>query len=73
MHKENIMEEEKTNQRTTTRGLTLFFAIVILLSAVVEAMICRGGPEWLYLILMWIPAFAATVANCISFRERNFS
>ena len=65
------MEEEKTNQRTTTRGLTLFFVIVIFLSAVVEAMICRGGPEWLYLILMWIPAFAATVANCISFRENK--
>ena len=34
-------------------------------------MICRGGSEWLYLILMWIPALAATVANCISFRENR--
>ena len=48
-----------------------FFAIVILLSAVVETMICRGGPEWLYMVLMWIPAVAAVVANCISFRENK--
>ena len=48
-----------------------FFVIVILLSAVVEAMICRAGPQWLYLVLMWIPALAATVANCISFRENR--
>ena len=46
-----------------------FFAIVILLSAVVETMICRGGPEWLYMVLMWIPAVAAVVANCVSFWE----
>ena len=48
-----------------------FFAIVIPISALVETMICRGGSEWLYLVLMWIPAVAATVANCISFRENG--
>ena len=48
-----------------------FFAIVILLSAVVETMICRGGPEWLYMVLMWIPAVAAVVANCVSFWENK--
>ncbi len=48
-----------------------FFAIVIPISALVEIMICQGGPEWLYLVLMWIPAMAATVANCVSFRENG--
>ena len=36
---------------------------MILASAVAETLICMGGPEWLYLVLMWIPAMAAT--ECI--------
>lgn len=52
-------------------ALVSFFTIVILLSAVVETLICRGGPEWLYLVLMWIPTLAATVANCVFFRENR--
>lgn len=48
-----------------------FFAFVIPISAMVETMICRGGSEWLYLILMWIPTVASIVANCVSFRENG--
>lgn len=48
-----------------------FFTIVILLSALWETWICLGGPEWLYLILMWTPALAAGVAYGISFRENR--
>ena len=59
------------SQSIGKKALIVFFVIVILLSAVAETLICRGGPEWLYLILMWIPALAATVANCISFRENG--
>ena len=59
------------SQSIGKKALIVFFAIVILFSAVAETLICRGGPEWLYLILMWIPALAATVANCISFRENG--
>ena len=59
------------SQSIGKKALIVFFAIVILLSTVTETLICRGGPEWLYLILMWIPALAATVANCISFRENG--
>ena len=57
------------NRNYGKRALLSFFAIVILVSAVVETLICRGGPEWLYAVLMWIPAVAATVANCVCFRE----
>ena len=57
--------------RIGNRGLITFFGIVILLSAVAETLICRGGPGWLYLVLMWIPALAAAVGNCISFRENG--
>ena len=63
------MKIEKRNYGK--RALRCFFAIVILLSAVVEALICLGGPEELYFILMWIPAMAATAANCVFFRENG--
>ena len=59
------------NRNYGKRALLSFFAIVILLSAVAETLICMGGPEWLYLVLMWIPAVAATVANCVFFRENG--
>ena len=58
------------SQSIGKKALIVFFVIVILLSAVAETLICRGGPEWLYLVLMWIPALAATVSNCVSFREK---
>ena len=65
------MEQTMHNRRIGKKAFLTFLAIVILLSAVVETRICRGGPEWLYLVLMWIPALAATVANCVSFRENG--
>ena len=65
------MEQTMNNRSTGKKAFLTFFVIVILLSAVAETMICRGGPEWLYLVLMWIPALAATAANCLSFREKG--
>lgn len=65
------MEKTRNNRSIGKKAFLTFFAIVILLSAVVETMICRGGPEWIYLVLMWIPAMAATVANCVSFWENK--
>ena len=64
------MEQEMNNRSIGKKATFTFFLIVILLSAVVETLICWGGPEWLYLALMWIPALAATVSNCVSFREK---
>ena len=62
---------EPARKSKNTKALTAFFALVILLSAVVEALICLGGPQWLYLALMWIPALAALAASCVSFRENG--
>lgn len=59
------------SQSVGKKAFIVFFVIVILFSAVVETLICRGGSEWLYMILMWIPAVAATVANCVFFRENR--
>ena len=63
--------KQTTRKRIGKKSFIVFFAIVILLSTVVETMICRGGSEWLYMVLMWIPAVAAVVANCIFFRENK--
>ena len=65
------MNRKIENRNYGKRALISFFAIVILISAVVETLICRGGAEWLYIVLMWIPAVAATVANCVFFRENG--
>ena len=59
------------NRNYGKREIFVFFAVVIILSAVAETLICRGGPEWLYVVLMWTPGLAATVANCIFFREHR--
>ena len=67
------MEREMTSRSIGKKALITFFAVVILLSAVVETLICLGGSEWLYIVLMWIPALAAAVANCVFFRENGES
>lgn len=55
------------------RSVIAFFVTVILLSGLTETVICTGGAEWWYVILMWMPAVAATAANCISLREEQTS
>ena len=59
-------------ERTYGRmAVIAFFLIVIPVSAVFEMGICDGGPDWLYLALMWTPAVAALAASCVSIRERG--
>lgn len=53
----------------TKKSLTVFFALVIVLPAAVEGGICLGGPEWLYPVLMWLPAVSALAAICVSFAK----
>lgn len=57
----------------STKSIIIFFTTAIALSAAVETIICSGGPEWLYILLMWMPAVAAAFANCIRLREENTS
>lgn len=46
----------------TNKSVRVFFAIVITASVIVEGCIIAGGPGWLYLLMMWIPAVAAIIA-----------
>ena len=58
------MEQKRMNRSRGKKALRTLFVIGILLSAVVEALICRGGAEWLFLALMWTTALAAGMHLC---------
>lgn len=51
------------------KAVTVFFAITIILSAAAEALIAIAKWEWMYAVLMWLPALAAAIAVCVSFKE----
>lgn len=53
------------------KSIKLFFTITIFLSAIAEVIICTTGQQMMYLILMWIPAFAAFIANFLRLREAS--
>ena len=46
-----------------------FFALVIILSLIAEVRIVTGGPDWMYFVLMWIPAFSAVIASFVALKE----
>ena len=50
------------NMQYTNKSVRVFFAILIIASTVVEGCIILGGSEWLYFVMMWIPAVAAIIA-----------
>ena len=54
------------NDSFTGKAVVLFLLLVIILSAVIEAAYCMGGPEWLVAILMWTPALSAFIAAAAS-------
>lgn len=58
---------EKINNKK--KANITFFAMVIVVSAILETFICFGGSKWLYLGLMFTPAVAATIANCMILRD----
>lgn len=55
----------------SNKALITFFIIVIILSLAAEAFIILDGPGWLYLVLMWIPAFSAIVASVVSRKDNK--
>ena len=50
-------------------ALVTFFTLVIILSLAAEAYIVKGGPLWMYFVLMWIPAFSAIIASAVSLKD----
>jgi len=46
-------------------------SLVILLSGIVDAVYCAGGPAWLTAILMWIPAVSAFIAAGVAMADNK--
>ncbi len=67
------MYDMEWNSPCTKRAWIVFLTMVILFSAAVEAWIDLGGSTILYLVLMWIPAFAAIIASILSQKEKGES
>lgn len=53
------------------KALAVFFITVIALSAVVDVLIAKGISDYLYLILMWMPAVAALIASVVKLKENG--
>ena len=53
----------------SNKALITFFIIVIILSLAAETWIVTGGPDWMYFVLMWIPAFSAVIASFVALKE----
>ena len=51
------------------KSLITFFGLVIILSLAAETWIVTGGPDWMYFVLMWIPAFSAIIASAVSLKD----
>ena len=58
-------------RKYTDSSVKIFFIVVIIASLIVEYMIINNGPSWLYLLLMWLPAIAAIIANIVSIKQKN--
>lgn len=57
--------------RYGNKALITFFTLVIILSLAAEICINMGGPQWMYLVLMWIPASSAVIASAVALKERR--
>src|SRR5262249_53948831 len=55
---------EGDTRRQARRGLAVYFAVLVPLSAVFEALAIAGSPSWVG-ALMWIPAAASVVARVV--------
>ena len=68
------MKKNKTKfkqPRISKKALTVFMSLVILLSGIVDAVYCAGGPAWLTAILMWIPAVSAFIAAGVAMADNK--
>ena len=59
------------NKKWTDNALRVFLILVIVLSVIVETVYILSGNGYMVLILMWMPALSAIIANIVSIRGRN--
>ena len=63
------MRTNSASARYDNKAMITFFALVIILSLIAEVRIVTGGPDWMYFVLMWIPAFSAVIASFVALKE----
>jgi hypothetical protein len=63
----SLAAEEGDTRLRARRGLAIYFAVLVPLSAVFEALMITGSLSWFW-ALMWTPAFASVVAR-LALRE----
>ena len=59
-----------TDRKISNNALSIFFALVITLSALCEWIYCNGV-QMIVVLLMWIPALSAFVATRISINDHD--
>ena len=61
----------ENNRRWTDGSVKLYVILVIVLSAIVEAIYILGGNGYMVIALMWTPALCAMIANIVSIRQKK--
>ena len=55
----------------TRKDIACFIITVIVLSGVVDCLIAKGVSNYLYVLLMWIPAIAAVIASLVTLKDNG--
>ena len=65
------MKMNENNRKWTDNSVKLYVILVIIISAIVETVYILSGNGYMVILLMWIPALCATIANIVSINEKN--
>ena len=61
----------ENNRKWTDNSVKLYVILVTIISAIVETVYILSGNGYMVIMLMWIPALCATIANIVSINEKN--
>ena len=68
---ERKMKMNKENRKWSDESVRLYIILVTVLSLIVETIFILSGIGYLMLLLMWVPAICANVANIVSIRQKG--
>ena len=65
------MNSRRTENVKNKKSIVCFVILVIILSCIVDFLIAKGASDYLYPILMWMPALAALIASIVTLKENG--